>query len=69
MINIKICDVTDWAANNYDTHISQYLRGKGNKTMKFDQLIKYNMRNIFPEKSSTKFGGEASPGPFIKNQN
>ena len=69
MINIKIQDVTDWAATNYDTHISQYLRDKGNQIIKFDQLIKYNMRNIFLEKSSTKFGEEASPDPFIKNQN
>ena len=32
--------------------------------MKFDQLIEYNMRNIFLEKSYTKCGGETSPGPF-----
>ena len=29
-------------------------RDKDNKTMKLDQLIKYNMRNIFLEKSYTK---------------
>ena len=29
-------------------------RIKGNQTMKFDQLIEYNMRNIFLEKSYTK---------------
>ena len=39
-------------------------------TMKFVQLIEYNMRNIFPEKSYTKCGGEDSPRPFYqKNQN
>ena len=32
--------------------------------MKFGQLIEYNMSNIFPEKSSTKYGGETSPRPF-----
>ena len=32
--------------------------------MKFGQLIKYNMRNIFIEKSYTKYGGETSPRPF-----
>ena len=26
--------------------------------MKFDQLVEYNMRNIFVEKSYTKFAGE-----------
>ena len=39
-------------------------RNKGNQTMKFGQLIAYNMRNIFLEKSSTKCGGQTSPKPF-----
>ena len=34
--------------------------------MKFDQLIEYNIRNIFLEKSYTKSSGEASPRPFYK---
>ena len=33
-------------------------RSKGNQTMKFGQLIEYNMRNIFLEKSYTKYGGK-----------
>ena len=37
--------------------------------MKFGQLIEYNMRNIFVEKSYTKFAGETIPRPFSKNQN
>ena len=41
-------------------------RGKGNQTMKFGELIEYNMRNIFIEKSYTKYGGEASPRLFYK---
>ena len=32
--------------------------------MKFGQLIEYNMRTIFLEKSYTKYGGETSPRPF-----
>ena len=32
--------------------------------MKSGQLIEYNMRNIFLQKSYTKCGGEASPRPF-----
>ena len=32
--------------------------------MKFGQLIEYNMRNIFLEKSYTKCGGENSLRPF-----
>ena len=33
---------------------------KGNQTMKFGQLIEYNMKNIFLEKSYIKCGGETS---------
>ena len=32
--------------------------------MKFGQLIDYDKRNIFPEKSYKKYGGETSPRPF-----
>ena len=39
-------------------------RSKGDQTMKFGQLIEYNMRNIFLEKSYTKCGRETSPRPF-----
>ena len=34
--------------------------------MKFGQLIEYNMRNIFLEKSWTKCGGKTFQGPFLK---
>ena len=34
--------------------------------MKFGQLIEYNMRNVFLEKSYKKCGGETSPRPFYK---
>ena len=33
--------------------------------MKFGPLIEYNMRNIFLEKSFTKYGGETIPRPFF----
>ena len=42
------------------------LRSKGNQTMKFGQLLKYNMRNIFLENLYTKYGGETVPRPFSK---
>ena len=41
-------------------------RSKGNKAMKFGQLIEYNMRNIFVEKSYTKCAGETIPRPLSK---
>ena len=34
--------------------------------MKFDQLVKYNMRSIFPEKSCTKRYRPESSRPFFK---
>ena len=37
--------------------------------MKFGQLVEYNVRNIFVEKSYTKCGGETIPSPFLKSQN
>ena len=34
--------------------------------MKIGQLIEYNMRNIFIERSFTKYGGKASSRTFYK---
>ena len=39
-------------------------RGKGNRTITFRQLIKYNMRTIFLEKSFTKCGRKTFLRPF-----
>ena len=39
------------------------------KTMKFGQLIEYDMRNIFLEKLYTKYGRETIPRPFYKESN
>ena len=36
------------------------------KAMKFGQLIEYNMRNIFVEKSYTKCAGETIPRSLSK---
>ena len=41
-------------------------RSKSNQAMKFGQLIEYNMRNIFLQKSYTKCGGETIPRTFLK---
>ena len=40
------------------------LRSKGNQTIRFGQLIDYDIRNIFLEKSHAKWGGETSSSPF-----
>ena len=34
--------------------------------MKFGHLIEYNLRNIFFERSYTKYAGETIPGPLSK---
>ena len=41
-------------------------RSKGNHTMKFDQLIKHNKRNIFLEKSCAKSSEETGPRHFFE---
>ena len=41
-------------------------RSKDNQTMKFGQLIEYNMRNIFLEKSFAKCGRETLTKPCPK---
>ena len=41
-------------------------RCKEKQGMKFGQLIAYNMKNIFLEKSYTKYSGEIIPRPFSK---
>ena len=41
-------------------------KSKSNQAMKFGQLIKYNIRNIFLEKSYPKCGGKTIPIPFSK---
>ena len=43
-------------------------RSKGNQTMKFGQLIEYDMRNIFLEKSFSRYGGETIPRRFSKSK-
>ena len=62
-VNFKIYNVTARLTNMI--HILPNIsRSKGNQTMKFGQLIDYDMRNIFLEKSYSKYGGETSPRPF-----
>ena len=41
-------------------------RSKGNKKLNFSQLMEYSMRNMFVEKSYSKWGGETIPRPFFK---
>ena len=60
-VNFKIYDVIDWEANIYSTLIS---RSKGNETMKFGQLMEFELRNTFLTKCYSKYGRETSSTPF-----
>ena len=42
---------------------------RGNQTMKFVQLIVYNMRKIFLKKSYTSVVEKRFPDPFLKHKN
>ena len=43
-------------------------RSKGNQAMKLDQLIEYNMRNIFLKNHIKNVVEKLFPDPFLKNQ-
>ena len=66
-VDVKIHDLGRPGKNTIATHILPNIsRSKDNQTMKFGQLIEYNMRNVFLEKSYKKCCGETSPRPFYK---
>ena len=45
-----------WGGRGVQSSGGQFPVMRGNQTMEFGQLIEYNMRNIFLEKSYTKYG-------------
>ena len=51
-------------------HIASNIsRNKGNQTVKFGQLIEYNIRNIFLDTFFLMFLRTFFPEPFLKTQN
>ena len=69
-VSFKSYDAITWSTNNYNTHIAQYQKTKNNQTTKFRQLIEYNKRKVFIQKSCRKQGRETSSKPlfvFLKN--
>ena len=46
--------------------MSNISRSKGYQTMKYGPLVEYNIRNIFLEKSFTKYQGDTIPRTFSK---
>ena len=67
MVNFKIHDVTRWKKLVAIPILPSISISRGSQTMKFGQLIEYNMRNIFLEISYTKCGEEANLRPSYKN--
>ena len=61
----KISLISNFGYQTVVIHILPNIsRSKCNQAMQFGQLIEWNMRNIFLEKSYTKCSGETSPKPF-----
>ena len=65
-IKFKFFDVRSWETNNCNTHIS---RSKGNRTMKFGQLIEYNMKTFSLKNHTQNMMEKAFPDSFVKYQN
>ena len=63
-VNFKIYHITNWNTNNYNEHITRYLKNKDNHKMKFGMAIKYKMRNIFL-KSCRKWDSETISDHFL----
>ena len=58
-VRFKIYDNTTWLTSNCNKQILPNIsKSKGNQTVKFGELKQYNMRNIFLEKSYSKYGEE-----------
>ena len=60
---LQECHLTIKGALSIQT-LPNFSRRKRNQTIKSGQLIKYNITNIFLEKSYTKCGGRTIPRPF-----
>ena len=72
LVLLMISDIVDWKYKftTWSTSIPipiltlpNILHSKGNQKMKFDQLIDYNKRNIFLQKSCKNQGRETSSKP------
>ena len=46
--------------------LSNISRSKSNHTMKFGQVVEYNIRKIFLKNLYTNYGRETIPRPFFK---
>ena len=49
--------------------LSNISRSKDNQTIKFGQLLKYNMKKLISKNHTQNVVGKVVPGPFLKYQN
>ena len=64
-VSFKMCDVTS-KQQIITIHILPHIsRKKGNRVMKFGQVIEYNGRNVFLTKSCRKWDRETSSRPLL----
>ena len=66
LVNFKIYDEQTDEQTIAIYILTNISRSKDNKTTKPGQLMEYNMKHIFLEKSYVKFGRETIPRPFSK---
>ena len=64
-VNFKIYGVTDRQQIITIHTLSKISISKGNRAMKFGQLIEKNVRNLFLQNSYRKLGREASSRPLF----
>ena len=63
MVNSKIYDITDWTETIH--MLCNVSRSTGNQTMKFGQLKKYSIKNVFLPISCKKWGSKTSILPHF----
>ena len=68
-VSFEIYDVTTWLINNCMHILPNISRSKGNQTMKFGQLIEYNLRNILLKNHTQNGLEKLFPDPYLKYQN
>ena len=63
----KVLDIKGWTANNFntDTVLPDISGSKGHQAVKSGQFIVNNVRNMFVQKSCSKWGRETSSRPVF----
>ena len=62
-VSLKIYDVTNWNKSMYK--LPDISKHEGNQTIKYRQLIEYDVKNIFLQKSCRKWSRRTSFGTLL----